>query len=245
MKTAAFFKPYYKNAKINSILIMDEEGVILDVNGSFTNNFGYSNEEIKGKNFSMLFNESDRKKNLPETELQNVVQSGQADDENYIVGKNGLELWTLGESLLVSDKEGAKFIVKDIVNLQTKKHLQSLLESTEELLERIFESSKGIAMMFLDGSMKIIKVNAAFIDLFEISAAPVEGSRLSDLNHPFWTNAAIKKEISNIIIHSQTHKQREFLLETRSGTKKSVKLNSQIIDNKESIGRKIFIMIEV
>lgn len=244
MKTSAFFEPYYNNAKLNSILIMDCNGVIFDVNQAFTKNFGYCSSDIKGQNFNILFNESDRKNKLPQLELATVAATGQAQDENYVVDKEGLEVWSLGESLLVSDEEGKKYIVKDIVNLQGKKQLQLFLNQTEELLERIFASNKDFSVMVLDSRMKIIKANKAFIHLFEISDAPIEGSRLSDLDHPFWVDAEIKKEISNIIINNQPLRHREFLLETRKGTKKKVRFDSQIIESKAGMGRKIFIMIE-
>ena len=223
---------------------MDCTGVIFDVNQAFTTNFGYSKNDLKGQNFNILFNEFDRKKKLPELELETVTASGQAQDENYVVDKEGLEVWALGESLLVSNEEGENYIVKDIINLQAKKQLQLFLNETEELLERIFESTKDLSIMILDSRMKIIKANRAFLHLFEISDAPLEGSRLSDLNHPFWRNDEIKNEIRNIIINNQPLRHREFLLETRRGIKKKVKFDSQIIESKTDMGRKIFIMIE-
>lgn len=223
---------------------MDCKGVIFDVNQAFTTNFGYSKNDLKGQNFNILFNEFDRKKKLPELELETVTASGQAQDENYVVDKEGLEVWALGESLLVSNEEGEKYIVKDIINLQAKKQLQLFLNETEELLERIFESTKDLSIMILDSRMKIIKANRAFLHLFEIQDAPLAGSRLSDLNHPFWSNEEIKNEIRNIIINNQPLRHREFLLETRRGIKKKVKFDSQIIESKTGMGRKIFIMIE-
>ncbi|HEX8277921.1 MAG TPA: hypothetical protein VF540_04470 [Segetibacter sp.] len=39
-------------------------------------------------------------------------------------------------------------------------------------------------------------------------------------------------------------RRQEFLLETTRGIKKKVKLDSQIIESKTGMGRKIFIMIE-
>ena len=223
---------------------MDCKGVIFDVNQAFTTNFGYSKNDLKGQNFNILFTEYDRKKKLPELELETVTATGQAQDENYVVDKEGLEVWALGESILVSNEEGEMYIVKDLINLQAKKQLQLFLNETEELLERIFESTKDLSIMILDSRMKIIKANRAFLHLFEISDAPLAGSRLSDLDHPFWSDAEIKKEIRDIIINNQPLRHREFLLETRRGIKKKVKLDSQIIESKTGMGRKIFIMIE-
>ena len=158
-------------------MIMSSEGVILDVNEAFTKNFGYSNKSIQGKNFSILFNEGDRANKLPQLELQNLAAYGQADDENYVVSKNGLEVWTIGESMSVTGGDGVNYIVKDIVNLQTTNQMKFFLNNTEELLERIFES-KDIAIMVLNSSMKIIKANCAFLQLFDISIPPLAGSRV-------------------------------------------------------------------
>ncbi|MEJ7683113.1 MAG: PAS domain S-box protein [Segetibacter sp.] len=120
-----------------------------------------------GRNFSILFNESDREKNRPQVELQTVKAKGQAQDENYIIDKEGHEIWVLGESLLINDQKGDKFIVKDIINLQAKKQLQLFLTETEELLERIFDSTKDLPMIIINGSMKIIKANIAFLHLLK------------------------------------------------------------------------------
>src|SRR5215210_7964466 len=118
MDTAFFFESYYNNAEVNSILIMDSDGVILGVNKSFTNNFGYTEEEIRGRSFSFLFNENDKAENKPLLELKTVLSKGQAHDENYIVNKNGQSIWCTGESILINGKQSEKYIVKDVINLQ-------------------------------------------------------------------------------------------------------------------------------
>src|SRR5688572_19393980 len=192
MNTARFFDFYYKNAKVNAIMIMDPDGIVLDVNKSFTSNFGYSNDDIRGKNFNLLFNESDRNKGVPQQELATVAAKGQAHDENYIINKEGEAIWCTGEAMLVEGGDGENYIVKDIINLQSKKQVQLFLNDTEELLERIFHSSKEVPMMILDGSLKVQRANAAFLRLFEMKEAPAKGSRLADLSHPFWNDEAVK-----------------------------------------------------
>ena len=244
MNTSQFFDYYYNNAEVNSIMVLDTDGIVLDVNNSFTNNFGYKNDDIKGRNFNILFNEPDQQQNKPVIELETVMTKGQAHDENYVVDKKGHEIWCTGESLLVYGEEGKKYIVKDIVNLQAKKQLQLFLTVTEELLERIFESSTDIPMLILDGTMKVQKANAAFLDLFEITRNPVAGSRLSEFDHPFWHSSDIKKELSNIIVMNEPLKRREFLFYTKSGEMKVVSVDSKIIDKQSPAGRIIFIIME-
>src|SRR5436190_24357259 len=101
MDTTLFFDSYYRNAKLNSIVIMNLAGKILHVNEAFTNNYGYNNSDIEGLNFRTLFNKSDRENHKPEQELVTVLRHGNATDENYLLHKNGREIWTTGESMLV------------------------------------------------------------------------------------------------------------------------------------------------
>ena len=244
MDTAPFFEYYYNNAQVNCILIMDGKGTVLDVNRAFTQNFGYTKEDIKGKNLEVLFIQKDNEELKPQLELERVLSQGQSNDENYLVDKDGHAIWCTGESLLAIGKQGESYIIKDIINLQAKKQLQLFLQGTEELMERIFESSKDIPIMIIDGSMKIQKVNPAFLQLFEIENAPVTGSRLSDLNHPFWDIDKIKTEVRKTLVDNRPILNKEFLLITKSGEKKQIRLNSKIIDRQTKAGKQIFIILE-
>jgi PAS domain S-box-containing protein len=244
MHSALLFEKYYHNAEVNSILIMEMDGTVLDVNRAFTKNFGYTNEAIQGQNFQILFTEEDKKNRKPQLELDTVTTTGQATDENYVINSKGLPIWSIGESMLVADIEGKHYIVKDVVNLQAKKQLQLFLMQTEELLERIFETSTEVPMMVLDGSMKVVKANPAFLSLFELPEALPSGSRLSDIPHPFWQQPEIKKEVSSIIIKNQPLKRKEFHMQNSKREIKAIRLDSRIIEGQTSEGRKIFILIE-
>jgi PAS domain S-box-containing protein len=243
MNTSQFFSDYYHNVEVNSIMILDSDGNIVDVNRSFTQNFGYRNEEIKGKHFRILFSEKDSEAGKPQQELKTVFSRGQCYDENYIVDKRGHAIWCTGESVLVSGEDGKKFIVKDIINLQSRKQLRLFLQQTDELLERIFDSSKEVPMIVLDASLKVQKVNDAFLRLFDLSDAPPKNCRLADISHPFWKNGNLKAELSKILVSNEPLRAKAFSLETASGEKKVVHLDSKVIDQPLGSGRKIFIIL--
>ena len=101
MDTSNFFDHYFKNAKLNCLLVLDIEGNILEVSHSFTTNFGYTNEDLKGKNFKILYTETDIKNDMPGKEVNNILKRGQSNDENFVVHKNGSAIWCTGESILV------------------------------------------------------------------------------------------------------------------------------------------------
>jgi PAS domain S-box-containing protein len=244
INTASFFEYYYNHAEVNSIIIMDTDGIVLDINKAFTKNFGYNKEEIKGRNFNILFIQKDNEKEKPAQELATVLSTGQSHDENYVVNNNGHAIWCTGESVLAISKEGKKYIIKDIINLQARKHLHLFLKDTNDLLKRIFESSNEIAMLILDGSMKVQKVNTAFLQLFEIETMPAGGSRVSDLPHPFWSSHEIKMEIRKMLVDNQPLTSKKFHFTTKSGEQKTLMVNSKIIDRPTAMGRQFFLILE-
>jgi len=56
MDTTTFFDDYCCKAKLNCILIMDDNGAILGTNQAFLDNFGYDKNDLKGEHFRTLFN---------------------------------------------------------------------------------------------------------------------------------------------------------------------------------------------
>ena len=244
MDSTKFFHAYFTHAEVNSILIMNTSGIIMDLNPAFTMNYGYTMQDLLGQNFSVLFTEQDRADNKPQLELQNVCLNGQSNDDNYVVSKGGLWSWSVGESVLISSAEPEKFIIKNIVNLQSRKYLKLLLMTSEELLGRAFEDTHNIPMIVLDGTMKIVKVNQSFLGLFEMMNPPAEGSSLSSLEHPFWKSQEVKEEVRSVIVTHLPLKNKEFVLEMKAGEKKLVRLNSRIVDRGSGLGRKIYIMVD-
>lgn len=239
-----FFATYYLNAQVNCLLVMDTQGMIQDVNPSFTNHFQYTATDLKGKYFGVLFNEKDRQDKKPEKELEKLGMQGQAHDENYILNKSGKEIWCTGEAILVNSSTSKQYIVKDIINLNSKKELQLFLVETEELLERLFDVSNDIPMMILRWNLKVDKVNRAFLDMFEISSFPEPGIRFIDIDHVFWKSEDTRQSILDVLVSDVALKNREFSFQLKNGVQRFINVNSKIIDPRDSSGKRIFLLFE-
>jgi len=244
MDTSEFFDSFYNNAKENSVVIMDTEGVILKVNNAFTLAFGYSNNDVAKKNFSLLFTEEDKKTGKPKVELQKAKAQGFASDDNYLMHKDGTRIWTSGESIFIRTTKQENYIVKVVQNIHAQKQLEGFLAESNEFVESIFESIRDAGLIVLDSLMKIIKVNGAFIKMFEIETSLKEGSRLTDLDHPFWNRDDVKKEIRNVIVTNRPLKEKQFQMETRSGQIKTISLRSKSIYSEPAMEREILILIK-
>jgi PAS domain S-box-containing protein len=242
LNTTGFFETFFNNARYNGILLMKCDGEILDVNEAFHLRFGYLPEDLIGKNFSILFTENDRAIKKPESELQTVQEQGSANDENYIVHKDGSKLWVTGESVLIRNKDRETCIVKVVHNIHAQKQLERFLLKSHEFIESIFDSITDSALLLLDSSIRVNKVNRAFIKMFKLQKEPVKGSRLSDINNAFWARPDVKQGIVN------------FIVTEKGGTKtyememdgENIKLNFQgkLIEGVAGNERKLLIMIK-
>lgn len=97
--TSSFFKGLFDNSRGLAMLIMDEDGIIIRVNSTFTDTFGYKEADVINKNFKILFIASDRIKQLPENEIVRVKAKGYASNNNYILHQSGKQIWVNGVTL--------------------------------------------------------------------------------------------------------------------------------------------------
>lgn len=242
MDTSTFFEDFFNNARYNGIIIMDKQGVILNVNEAFRARFGYAPEDLAGKNFSVLFTEKDQAALKPETELQTVLTRGSASDENYLVHKDGTNVWVTGESVYIENKDGNAFVVKVVHNIHAQKQLERFLIESHEFIDTVFDSVEESALLILDSRLRVIKTNKAFVRLFELKEAPAVESRLGDINNPFWQRTDVRQETLNFLTLHNINETKVFELQT--GAIKKISFFAKLIDGIPGVDRKLLVMIK-
>lgn len=200
LNTIGFFDEIFINAKENSVIIMDQEGLIIQANQSFLAAFGYKSGQLTGKNFSILFTEKDRAANKPGIEVKTAINKGAKSDNNYLLHRDGTPIWVMGESISVKNTAGEKFLVKIIQNINTQKKLERILLESNEFLDTIFESVKDAAFLILNSELRVIKTNKAFQKMFELKKGPVNETKLSQIENSFWKNTELKKMLTDVIV---------------------------------------------
>jgi len=242
VEMSGFFSSFYKNAKQNSVIVMDSVGIILQVNAAFIAAFGYEEKDVEGKHFRMLFTEEDKKTDKPEREANTALIEGSKSDNNYLVHKDGTPIWVNGEAVLVTDEQNEKFIVKIIHNIHAQKQLERFLLESNEFIDSIFESIKDVALMIVDSSMRILKANKAFLKMFGIKKAIEEGSKLSTIDHQFWKQEDIKEAIRNTIVKQEPIKNKIYSFATES-SKKNIDISLKPMEG-IGTGKSILIVIK-
>ncbi len=244
LDTSGFFETFFKNAKYNGIIIMRKQGEIININEAFHLRFGYSTEDLVGKNFSVLFTQKDREINKSERELQNVLIEGSANDENYLMHKDGNKVWVTGESVLIENEEDEVYVVKVVHNIHAQKQLERFLIQSHEFIDSIFDSVNESALLMLDSRLRIIKVNHAFIKMFNLKKPPEAGTRLSDINNAFWLKPEVKQEVVNFLVLHNMGETKTFDFVDSSGKIVKLCLQAKIIEGVPGNERRMLIMIK-
>ncbi len=244
INTLGFFDGIFKHAVENSILIMNIEGKILDVNKGFMNAFGYKKNELVGKNFEMLFTDKDREENKPGLEIKIALNKGAKSDNNYLLNKEGLPIWVLGESISAVNKDGEKYVVKIIQNINTQKKLEGFLIESDEFIHTIFDSVKDTAFVILNSELRIMKTNKVFLKLFNLKKSLTKEVKISKIDNSFWKSIEIKKEITNVLVTRAVMKNVSFNYTNVAGKVKQLFITSKLMEN-EQMGRTILLVITV
>jgi PAS domain S-box-containing protein len=240
MDTSSFFELLFINAKQNGMLIMSEEGIVQKVNEAFTTAYGYTTEDLKSKHFRILYIEKDQLTRRPELELETTLREGSSTDENYLVHKDGTPVWVTGEAIRIK-AEKVSCIVKVIHNIHAQKQLERYLLASADLLDSLFDSLQQTALLLLDSQMKIKKANKVFMKMFNIQNKVTEGSRLQQLEHPFWNEEEIKNDIRNVIVNNETLKK-EFSVDN-SGIQK-LEVIFKLILSEKSMEKNLLLIIK-
>lgn len=245
MDTSEFFKVIFNNAKLNGIIIMNKDGAILNINKAFHAHFGYVPEDLTGKSFSILFTEKDKQTYRPERELQTVLTEGSANDENYLVKRDGSKVWVSGESVLIENNSDETYIVKVVHNIHAQKQLERFLIESHEFIDTIFDSINESALLLLDSRLRVIKSNKTFVEMFELKQPVAEGCRLSELDNAFWQRPDVKQEMVNFLVTQDVRGIKTFELQTKSGEMKKITFQAKLIEGIRGAERKLLIMIKI
>lgn len=129
-----------------AIFFMDSDGLIDTWNRGAEIIFGYSEDEIIGHSYEILFTAEDIQKGIPRMELQNVTETGRASDDLWYQRKDGTRFYANGVMmpLFVGTKlTGYAKIASDLTEKQ--RHADELQRAHDELGLRVKERTKELA----------------------------------------------------------------------------------------------------
>lgn len=90
------FTSVVKNVRDHAIFTTNPQGTIVTWNAAAEGILGFTEEEILGRHFSLIFTEQDIKAGIPQFELSTSLETGRAEDERWHQKKGGELFWALG-----------------------------------------------------------------------------------------------------------------------------------------------------
>jgi PAS domain S-box-containing protein len=236
-----FYQQIFETSKQNAMIIMDAEGYILQSNKAFEDHFGYTEKDLFGKHTRIFFTDEDQKLKKPEMEIATVKEHGMAEDNNYLVHKDGSLIWVMGESVLIQSESGL-YISKIIHNIHAQKVMERFLVETNEFVESILKTIKD-ALVVVDSDLRILKGNKAFYELFGIPQETIEGILLYDLNYAFWNDSGMQGKLEMMIEENDFFEQKQFEWKKPNDTTRILNVTAKVMDYNADKKKRILLVI--
>ena len=132
-----------------AIFTFDTDGVITSWNPGSKEMLGYTEEEILGENFRIIFTPEDLEASQADQEMRTAAAEGRALDERWHLRKGGEPFWAQGLVMpLKDDADEIRGFLKIIRDKTEERHLQDALgKRTAELEEADLHKNEFLAML--------------------------------------------------------------------------------------------------
>lgn len=182
-----------------AILFLDTDGNILSWNKGAVNIKGYVASEITGKNFRVFYTDEDRKKQLPETLLEEAFKTGRVCHEGWRLKKDGSKFWGLVTITALHDEPGNVIgfskVTRDLTERkkseeQSERYAAELqrqnemIRRSEERYHRMIAEVEDYAIILLDINGNILNWNKGAEKIKGYKESEIVGKNFSNFYLP-------------------------------------------------------------
>jgi PAS domain S-box-containing protein len=161
------------------ILSLDLEGRILRWNEGARRTFGWTEDEVRGQHWSMLFTEEDRSTGASRQAMDAALQSGTAHHDRWHLRKTGERFWASGSISRLINEQGQSTGYVKVLRDRTQEHLAAAaLHEAEARLRRAQEAG-GVGIFSLDLKTNILSPSPEFCKIFGLE--PVAAISVEDV----------------------------------------------------------------
>ena len=163
-----------------AIYLLDREGVVRTWNAGAERIMGYPAREATGQHFSAFFTSKDKAADAPSRILAHASLVGRAEEEGWLIRKDGSRFWAASVIQPVRDGPGRAVGFANISRDMTERRAaqQALYESEREF-RLLVQAVKDCAIYMLDPSGIVVNWNSGAERLKGYSAAEIVGQHFS------------------------------------------------------------------
>jgi len=163
--------PPFPHIRDYAAFTLDADGAITSWNPGCAAVFGYSHAEALGMHVARLFTDEDQRARIPELELKTAAETGSANDDRWLMRKDGARFWAVGATFGVRDRSGITTgFTKVLRDMTREKNTEDALRLSEQRYRTLFDSIEEgfcvIQMIFDERGnptdYRFLDVNSAF-----------------------------------------------------------------------------------
>lgn len=214
------------------VSITDMNDILIYVNDAFLNIYGFSREEIIGKNISVV-----RSKNNPPEVVRQILPktiNGGWEGEIYNRKKDGTDFLISLRTSIVRDKSGEPIaLVGACFDITEKKLIEETIRKSEEKYRTLFEESKDVVYESSPEG-KFLEINPAGLELFGCTSK--DEMMNADIASSFYVDPAARERFRLKLEKDGFVKNYEISIRTKDGRKLTVlETSSAVRDQKGKV----------
>jgi len=139
--SAELFHLIVENIKDYAIFMTDAEGRVVSWNPGVEKLLGYTESEIVGQSFAVIFSPEDVAADVPAKEIKQAARTGRAEDKRWHQRKDGSRFWANGMVMSLKNDDGSlRGFAKVMRDDTAQKLAEEKLEQSNRQVENILES---------------------------------------------------------------------------------------------------------
>ncbi len=166
-----------------AIVILDVEGQITDWNKGAEKIFGWSKKEVMGKSGEILFTKEAREHHIPELEIKKSIKTGNANDQRWMLKKDGSKFWANGTMHSLKDERGNLSGLFKILQDETARKVTEIALHQSEENYRLIVNQTIVGIMKIDLSGNIIFANNRIAKMLDYSSHELLRMNIGRLIH--------------------------------------------------------------
>ena len=177
----AYFERLFESAP-EAIVLVDNDSRVLKANSEFTKVFGYSREEVLGKDIDKLVAPEELREEAAFL-TKKTTDTGMVSLETVRQRKDGSPVYVSILATPITIEGGQVAVYAIYRDISEKLKRERALRIEKAYFERLFESAPE-AIAIIDNDSRILKTNSEFTKVFGYSREEVLGKDLDDLVAP-------------------------------------------------------------